>query len=169
MNTCPTCKNPIINQATQCEWCGCKIDNKDDINLEKTHSKVDLEIIELCRNGNILHAVKLKKDNSSLDLKDAVKYVEDLCRKEQIPIKVSGCFIATACYENYDAPEVIRFRYFRDEVLDKSFMGRHFISIYYFLSPAIANYLKKSNISKKFVKVFILNPMLKIIDLKNRN
>lgn len=56
----------------------------------------------------------------------------------------SGCYIATAVYGSYDAPEVLVLRRFRDEVLQKSLPGRAFIKTYYFLSPPIAEKLKNA-------------------------
>lgn len=53
----------------------------------------------------------------------------------------SGCYIATAVYGSYSAPEVIVLRRFRDCYLRKHFLGRGFIKIYYFASPTIARWL----------------------------
>lgn len=53
-----------------------------------------------------------------------------------------GCYIATAVYGSYDAPEVLVLRSFRDQVLRKHWFGRCFIKAYYFLSPPIAERLK---------------------------
>jgi tetratricopeptide (TPR) repeat protein len=53
-----------------------------------------------------------------------------------------GCYIATAVYGSYDAPEVLCLRRFRDEILAASIFGRLFIRLYYFLSPPIAERLK---------------------------
>ena len=52
-----------------------------------------------------------------------------------------SCYIATAVYGNYDCPEVWTLRRYRDYHLAKSFLGRAFIKVYYFISP-------------KFIKVF---------------
>jgi len=46
-----------------------------------------------------------------------------------------GCYIATMVYGSYDAPEVLILRQFRDNVLDKYYLGRRFISFYYHYSP----------------------------------
>ena len=56
--------------------------------------------------------------------------------------KKSGCYIATAVYGSYDAPEVRVLRRFRDDVLAESIFGRAFIQLYYWLSPPIAKWLK---------------------------
>lgn len=55
-----------------------------------------------------------------------------------------GCYIATAVYGSYDAPEVLTLRSFRDQVLQKHWLGRCFIKAYYFLSPPIAKRLKNA-------------------------
>ncbi len=51
------------------------------------------------------------------------------------------CFIATAVYGDYNAPEVIALRRFRDQILAPTTMGRFLIAIYYHASPPIARYL----------------------------
>jgi len=56
--------------------------------------------------------------------------------------KSKGCYIATAVYGSYDAPEVMILRRFRDNTLSKSTAGRLFIQTYYRFSPAAANKLK---------------------------
>ena len=53
-----------------------------------------------------------------------------------------GCYIATAVYGSYDAPEVMVLRGFRDNTLRPHWWGRLFIKVYYFLSPPIAEKLK---------------------------
>lgn len=54
-----------------------------------------------------------------------------------------GCYVATAVYGGYDAPEVVVLRRFRDERLKHSVLGRTFISIYYALSPSLARRLPR--------------------------
>ncbi|MFT5777681.1 MAG: hypothetical protein ACI837_000629 [Crocinitomicaceae bacterium] len=48
----------------------------------------------------------------------------------------SGCYVATLAYGDYDAPQVLVLRKFRDQFLKKSRAGRSFISWYYAHSPA---------------------------------
>jgi len=50
-----------------------------------------------------------------------------------------GCFIATAAFGSYLAPEVATLRAFRDEVLMTSSPGRAFVEWYYRVSPPVAD------------------------------
>jgi hypothetical protein len=55
-----------------------------------------------------------------------------------------GCFIATAVYGDFNAPEVILLRRWRDKVLSTTIFGRAMITLYYSMSPPIAQYLARS-------------------------
>ncbi|MCL2284178.1 MAG: hypothetical protein FWC26_12750 [Fibromonadales bacterium] len=63
-----------------------------------------------------------------------------------------GCYVATAVYGSYDAPEVLCLRHFRDEILAPSVFGRLFISLYYHFSPPIAEKLKNAQCINIFVR-----------------
>lgn len=67
----------------------------------------------------------------------------------------SGCFIATAVYGDYYAPEVIALRRFRDETLESSAFGRIFITAYYLVSPPIAAFLSRQRTLSTLVRVFL--------------
>ncbi len=56
-------------------------------------------------------------------------------------MKSGCCYIATACYGDYDHPDVQTFRRYRDKVLLPSRWGRLFVTVYYMLSPPIAGRL----------------------------
>ena len=73
----------------------------------------------------------------------------------------SGCFIATACYGNYDAPEVLVLRQFRDNKLLQSFFGRAFVKFYYSVSPFLAALVSKSDTLKKSVRQYFLDPIVR--------
>jgi len=74
----------------------------------------------------------------------------------------SGCYIATMAYGDYDHPQVMILRQFRDEVLDKSAFGKWFIKNYYHYSPKLVEKLK----NKKGINTIIrktLNQFIKLI------
>lgn len=69
-----------------------------------------------------------------------------------------GCFIATAVYGDYNAPEVIELRDFRDTFLSKYYIGNAFIKNYYKYSPHISDVVRKNNFLKKASKILIIHP-----------
>lgn len=81
-----------------------------------------------------------------------------------------GCFIATACYNDYDHPIVLHLRTFRDVYLSDKKWGRTFISFYYHHSPKYAQLISKNKFLKCFIKVFLIKPLYfltKFLNLKN--
>jgi hypothetical protein len=74
----------------------------------------------------------------------------------------SGCYIATMVYGNYDHPQVIVLRRFRDNVLAKHTLGLNFISFYYKHSPSWVENLKDKIFVNRIIRVF-LNGIIKIL------
>jgi tetratricopeptide (TPR) repeat protein len=54
----------------------------------------------------------------------------------------SACYIATMAYGDYDHPQVMELRSFRDDFLSKTIVGRRFIKFYYKYSPSLVEKLK---------------------------
>lgn len=79
--------------------------------------------------------------------------------------KFSACFIATAVYEDYNHPQVIVLRSFRDKYLLTNQLGKKFVEKYYKYSPVFANYVKGKKILAYPIKkildgfVYILNTL----------
>ena len=71
---CPTCKNPVIPNSKECEWCGSIISK-----ISSQNNNIDLEnrLIELCKK-NKLAALKMLIDNSQMSLKEAKYYIDNL-------------------------------------------------------------------------------------------
>jgi len=74
----------------------------------------------------------------------------------------SGCYIATMAYGDYDHPQVIILRQFRDEVLDKSTFGKWFIRTYYHYSPKLVEILKNQRTVNSIIRK-ALNQFIKLI------
>lgn len=55
--------------------------------------------------------------------------------------KSEGCYIATMAYGDYDHPQVMVLRRYRDQVLLKSVHGRLFVRFYYWISPKLVKVL----------------------------
>lgn len=71
----------------------------------------------------------------------------------------SGCFVATACYDDYDHPIVLQLRFFRDNFLQKRDWGQKFIKAYYKHSPKYARYIARNNFLKTISKFIIIKPL----------
>ena len=72
------------------------------------------------------------------------------------------CYIATMAYGNYDHPQVMELRNFRDEVLSKSVLGRSFIRFYYKYSPLLVEKLKDKPKTNKIIRT-VLDHLIKTI------
>lgn len=76
----------------------------------------------------------------------------------------SGCFIATAVYGSPLAQEVLILKSFRDEFLERSTLGRLFITGYYRFSPFIALMIGRTETVKKVVRTTIISPLVRIVE-----
>ncbi|MEZ2301810.1 MAG: CFI-box-CTERM domain-containing protein [Microcoleus sp.] len=64
----------------------------------------------------------------------------------------SSCFIATAAYSTSAHPDIDTFRNFRDKKLLTNPVGQVLVSLYYKISPSIANYVKRQPVIKSFLR-----------------
>ncbi len=80
------------------------------------------------------------------------------------PQKNEGCYIATMAYGDYNHPQVISLRKYRDEVLMHSFFGRLFVKTYYFISPRLVTIFR----GHEKINVFIRKCLDKYILWLNR-
>jgi len=67
-----------------------------------------------------------------------------------------GCFIATAAFGYYDAPQVQLLRDFRDHYMLSHFSGRWFVKQYYTHGPRAARYIERHPEWKSAVRVALL-------------
>ncbi|HEV2913220.1 MAG TPA: CFI-box-CTERM domain-containing protein [Pyrinomonadaceae bacterium] len=74
-----------------------------------------------------------------------------------------GCFVATAAFGDFNAPEVVFLRAFRDEWLSQSALGRGFIQAYYAVSPPLSEVIAKSESLRGFTRRFILRPTISLL------
>lgn len=125
---------------------------------------VDAILSALAKNQKIA-AIKILREATNSGLKEAKDAIDSLdarnpqrnpsspnTRTDDPAVKVSRCYIATAVYGSYDAPEVRVLRRFRDEVLSKSMPGRAFIRSYYAVSPPFARRLENAGRVNRLVK-----------------
>lgn len=63
-----------------------------------------------------------------------------------------GCYIATMAYGDYDHPQVLILRNFRDKKLMTTFLGKHFVKFYYTTSPKLVKKLKGHHNINLFIR-----------------
>jgi hypothetical protein len=73
-----------------------------------------------------------------------------------------GCFIATAAYGSYLAPQVRVLRDFRDNVLMTNGPGRSFVKFYYAVSPPIADVISRSPALRTLTRWY-LTPIVYVV------
>jgi len=73
-----------------------------------------------------------------------------------------GCFIATAAYGSYLHPKVAELRSFRDRYLLSNAPGRLFVSLYYRLSPPVAQVIAEHEWMKGSVRLLLLPLLLAV-------
>jgi len=125
-------------------------DLEDDFSLKiKNISGVDYQKFRNSNEENYFENFKIEisKINESFELNSLM---HDLTYIYQLRIKsidyynrlidekeVEGCYIATCIYKDYNHPNVLVLRVFRDNYLSSSIFGALFIKFYYKLSPAL--------------------------------
>lgn len=70
-----------------------------------------------------------------------------------------GCFIATAAFGSYHAPEVVLLQKFRDRILLASEPGRLFVELYYRVSPPIAAFISRDDSLRRATRLS-LKPLI---------
>jgi hypothetical protein len=147
--------NNLINESSQTE----------------KYDETDYQIIHLIKAKGKLAATKYCKETKNLGLKVAKEYVDKIAFENGLgpkPLQSEGCFIATACYGDYDAPEVIVLRKYRDEVLYQTEAGKIFVKIYYSVSPTFAKVIRQSVYFRNITRRILLKPLISRIE-KNTN
>lgn len=97
-----------------------------------------------------LYASDEHKNNVTLFLNTYFKRELPEEAKKPVEQEKSNCFIATACYRDMFSEEVIFFRWYRDNKLNKNIIGKLLVKTYYKISPSFYNLLfSKPNLSNK--------------------
>jgi hypothetical protein len=76
----------------------------------------------------------------------------------------SFCFVATAAYGTPTAEQIDVLREFRDAVLLQSAVGSQFVALYYQLSPPIADFITRSDLSRALVRELLVDPIVRIVE-----
>ncbi|MBE0430214.1 MAG: right-handed parallel beta-helix repeat-containing protein [Dehalococcoidia bacterium] len=74
-----------------------------------------------------------------------------------------GCFISTAVYGTDAADEIDVLRDFRDAVLLPNSLGASFVSVYYSVSPPIADFISRCEPLRTLVRVGFVDPIVVVL------
>jgi hypothetical protein len=75
-----------------------------------------------------------------------------------------GCFIATAAYGTPSAEQIDVLREFRDSVLLESTAGSVFVSLYYQLSPPVADFIAANEPLRTMVRELLVDPIVWVVE-----
>lgn len=73
-----------------------------------------------------------------------------------------NCYIATMVYGNPNNVNVIILRHYRDNYLNKHFLGRTFVNIYYKISPSMVRHLKHNYIVRNLIRTVLTRHITKL-------
>ena len=123
--------------------------NKYYLYIDNT-SIINLNLIKIRKKYSVIYRNFNKQENI------------DILKNNQInkANNAGACYIATLVYGDYDDPQVIVLRAFRDNVLAMSFFGRCFISFYYLVSPSLVEVLRHQYLIQKITRK-VLNLLVK--------
>ncbi|MFU8796096.1 MAG: InlB B-repeat-containing protein [Dehalococcoidia bacterium] len=74
------------------------------------------------------------------------------------------CFIATAAYGTPSAEQIDVLREFRDVVLAENRLGSRFVTLYYQLSPPVAEVISESSVLRTLTREFLVDPVVWIVE-----
>lgn len=78
-----------------------------------------------------------------------------------------NCYIATMVYGDYDHPNVLELRNYRDNSLKKTYLGKKFIKLYYQISPIIVQKIKHKKLLNYLIK-FLLDKIVYKLKTKKK-
>jgi hypothetical protein len=129
----------------------------------------DVEIIQRCSNQSKVSEYKNLVDfligilgPTQINQIKHICYWKDARATQEKSKASDGCYIATMAYGDYEHPQVLELRKYRDEFLRRSYLGREFIKLYYKYSPLLVEKLKDKPKTNKMIRT-ILDKLIKKI------
>ena len=108
--------------------------------------------------------------NTKYEFKAQLKYNDTMIEGATLqlttatPSPTGGCFIATAAYGTPTTEQIDVLREFRDSVLLESTSGSLFVSLYYQLSPPVADFIAGNELLRTLVREFLIDPIVWAIE-----
>ena len=113
-----------------------------------------LSVLNQLESFDMIENVRIRYNTNKRIISNINNQLQTLTRQE--PASSFGdCYIATMVYGNYNHPQVINLREFRDEKLATNFIGKCFIKFYYTTSPHLVKILKTNNRINKSLRILL--------------
>lgn len=110
-----------------------------------------VELLSIVKNFDVEEDIKQKINETLIEVNKIEKALKP----------ISGCFIATNVYGDYNSIEVLKLRLFRDKYLMNNLLGKEFVNVYYKFSPILVNKMNDKNVVSKLIK-FKLDIFIKV-------
>ena len=125
----------------------------------------------------LLSQLPFDNDESRKQFNQLVKYYQNMgdandTLKEVKLDKTGSCYIATMAYGDYNHPQVIYLRQYRDRKLLSHVSGKLFVKFYYTTSPYLVLIFKNSTRVNRFVRMILdywISRTKNKISIKNHN
>jgi hypothetical protein len=122
--------------------------------------------------GNGTYAEKLTglASKTTYEFKAQLRYEGTVIEGAVLPFTTipgaspSFCFVATAAYGTPAAEHIDVLREFRDVVLLERSVGSQFVALYYRLSPPVADFVARSDLSRTVVRELLVDPIVWIVE-----
>ena len=114
------------------------------------------------RYENNIKVLKGNSEDNGNSSEDSHWLLEENGMADKVNDVVTGCYIATMVYGDYNHPQVLVLRRFRDRFLTNFFLGKSFIKFYYKYSPGLVKVLENKKTFNNIIKG-ILNIIINFI------
>ncbi|GHU93724.1 hypothetical protein FACS1894208_03640 [Clostridia bacterium] len=138
----------MIRSANKVYFCKtCALPEKEQQILDTCYSMTCIPVFDVAGVDDPKHK------SSDFYYVQPIAALWDTNQKSKWMRKSAGkCYVATAVYGDYDAPEVRILRKFRDKTLKRNIFGKLFIRVYYKLSPPLARRLSPDTRAGRGIK-----------------
>lgn len=147
-------KHSAFQAVTGGDVGGLKLDTFENT-VEFFHKLLGISFSWKDADGNSINPLS-EEDKNKKYYSDSFEILSPLWDKTSKVKNKSGCFVATTVYGDSNAPEVVKLRNFRNEVLYKTILGNCAITIYFLFGSLLAKFVTFFKMKKQVRKLLDL-------------
>jgi len=161
--TNPSGKAGVSCTGTRCSVASMAAGTYIDLQAESDSFRNDVQVAPTLSASVSGSEPDFATNNNQSSMVDVFPAVSAKCPGIKIDTPVAvGCFIATAAFGSALEPHVMALREFRDRYLQRSALGRAFISFYYRYSPPVAAVIAQHEWLRSMVRM-LLTPLVLVV------